>query len=376
MSQNDYLTLHSNALVVDLHIDVLNKVVQGIDISKRLTSGHVDLIRMQEGGIDIQFFAAWPDPAKYISSGRMYEHSIEMIELLKKLVIQNPDKITITRTMEDIQAALSENKIAACIGIEGGSAIENSLEKLDHFYNLGVSYLTLTWNNSPEWATSARDETSKKFFTRKGLTKFGEQVIKRMNELGMMIDVSHSGEKTFWDVIKISRKPVIASHSSVYSICPHFRNLRDEQIKAIAKNGGAIFVNFNPGFITRDFNSKYRKIREAARAHLAEAKETYASDEIGFKQYSESYHRKKAASILPGIEDVVDHIDYIVRLVGEDYVGLGSDFDGITITPTGLEDVSKMPEITKAMLKRGYSKSRIQKILGGNFLRVFKAIVN
>jgi membrane dipeptidase len=375
ISQNEYRTLHSNAVVADLHIDVLYKMMGGIDISKRLTTGHVDLIRMREGGIDIQFFAAWPDPAKY-KGGRMYEQSITMIELLHNLVEQNPDKIALTRTMDDIHKALREKKIAACLGIEGGTAIENSLEKLDYFYNLGVSYMTLTWNNSPEWATSARDETSRNFFAKKGLTKFGEQVIKRMNELGMMIDISHSGEKTVSDVLKISRKPVIASHSCVYTLCPHFRNLKDGQIKAIAKNGGVIFVNFYPGFLMPGFSSKYSKIRKEARDHLNQVEQTYAQDKIGFTKYKENYLRKKSELLVPGIKDVVNHIDYIVQLVGEDYVGLGSDFDGISVTPLGLEDISKMPEITKEMLKRGYSNSRIQKILGGNFLRVFEAIVN
>jgi membrane dipeptidase len=228
--------------------------------------------------------------------------------------------------------------------------------------------MTLTHNTAPSWATSAADETTKPDLQHKGLTDFGKQVVKRMNELGMMIDVSHVGEQTFRDIISISSKPIIASHSCVYNLTPHRRNLKDEQIKAIAKNGGVIQLNFNPGFI----DSTAGKMEELFfQKHAAEIDSLVKSGMKGF--YTEDYivakYAEEANNIRPPLSMLIQHIDYIVKLVGVDYVGLGSDFDGINITPKQLDDVTSYPLITKALVEKGYSK----KILGGNLLRVLKA---
>jgi membrane dipeptidase len=276
---------------------------------------------------------------------------------------------------------VQQHKIAAMFGVEGGHMIEDDLAKLESLYKRGARYLTLTHNIAPSWATSAADEaplnppgggTLKDPARKKGLTDFGRQVVQRMNQLGMMIDVSHSGDQTFWDVIKLSTKPIIASHSSVYSLVPHRRNLKDDQIKAIAKNGGVIQVNFNPGFIDSSFDKK-----EAA--FMAKHKTEYDSlMKSGMKDYYvldylNNKYAVEANAMRPPLSALIDHIDYIVKLVGVDYVGLGSDFDGINLTPQQLDDVTTYPLITKALVEKGYSKGDISKVLGGNLLRVLKA---
>jgi membrane dipeptidase len=251
--------------------------------------------------------------------------------------------------------------------------IENSLGKLEALYKRGVRYITVTWNNSTPWATSALDETTKAdSLKHKGLTEFGKQVIKKMNELGMLVDLSHVGEQTFWDAIATTTKPVLVSHSCVYTICPHRRNLKDDQIKAIAKNGGVIHLNFYSGFL----DSAFEKRSDAFTAkHKAEMDsllkinpEPYFMQVYLFNKYPD-----EVRGLRPPMSLLLDHLDYIVKLVGVEYVGLGSDFDGVNSLPAGLDGVEDFPKITDALLKRGYTKKDIKKILGGNLLRVMAA---
>ena len=375
LAQQNYHDLHKKALVVDMHADVLLNVLRGANISRKLEFGHVDLPRLAEGGIDVQFFAVWPDPQKY-KPDNMYKHSMYMIDLLKEIIQKNPDKISLTVTPEEIEKTAAKNKIAACIGVEGGTVIENDLQKLQNLFDAGVRYLGLTWNDSPKWASSAKDESAPRFQGQKGLSVFGKKVIKKMNELGMIVDISHSGEKTFWDVMEVSVKPVIASHSCVYNICPHYRNLKDEQIKAIGKNGGVIFINFYPGYLQKDFDEEYSRIRISAETVLDSLKISYGSDHLSFRRARNLYLDKLTEKMRPGLKKIVDHMDYIINLIGDDHVGIGSDFDGISVTPQGIKDVSEMPELTRVMLEKGYSEKRIRKIMGENFIRVFKEVTN
>jgi membrane dipeptidase len=268
------------------------------------------------------------------------------------------------------------------IGVEGGHMIEDKIENLDALYIRGARYMTLTWNNSTSWATSAADETapseslptvetSGDTVRKKGLTDFGKKIVERMNELGMIVDVSHVGEQTFWDVIKTTAKPVIASHSNAWNLCPHRRNLKDDQIKAIAKNGGVIHLNFFAGFIDSSFEKKSSAFAERHKPEIDSlirlgTQSNYAGFIISEK-YPEEFN-----AIRPPLSLLMDHLDYIVKLVGVDYVGLGSDFDGIDAPPKELNGVQDFPLITKALLERGYHKKEIRKILGGNFIRVFK----
>jgi len=281
LAQSDYKSLHQQSLVVDTHADVLIQVSRGADISKRLDYGHVDLIRLKEGGVDVQFFVVWPNPKSYQQKS-MYQQSIQLLDRLDKILAANPDKITLTLTPAEIEKTVSENKIAACIGLEGGTAIDNDLNKLREFYDRGVRYLGLTWNDSPDWASCARDETSPEYEGHRGLTEFGKEVIQELNLLGMIVDVSHCGEQTYWDVISTTKKPIIASHSCAHKLCWHYRNLKDDQIKAMGQNGGVIFINFYPGYLKNGFDSKYTLARESSQAYLDSIKQTDGSNYLGY----------------------------------------------------------------------------------------------
>ena len=373
-AQSNYQEIHKNALVIDSHADVLLQVLRGSDISKRTDYGQVDLVRLKEGGVDVQVFAVWPNPDKY-GNGGMYKQCNRMIDALEEITKNNPEQIEIIRTPKEIEKVVDSEKIAAFIGIEGGTAIENDLNKLQHFYNRGVRYLGLTWNDSPDWATCAQDEVSPKYKGEKGLTGFGKSVIKKMNEIGMIIDVSHSGEKTFYDVIETSTKPIIASHSCVYSLANHYRNLKDDQLKALAKNGGAVFITFYPGYLDTNFDRQYNSFQKSSKTYLDSVQQTeYKGNYLGYRKWRTESFQKSTEDYRPTVSIIVDHMDYIINLIGDDFVGIGSDFDGISITPKGIEDVSKMPNITKEMVKRGYSEKRIRKILGGNFMRIFNEV--
>jgi len=369
-AQERYQSLHNKALVVDMHTDVLQQVMRGADISQLLDYGHVDLVRLKRGGVDVQFFAVWPNPALYKSRG-MFQQSMHMIDLLENIIEQNKTTITLARNPQEIRAAVNEQKIAACIGVEGGTAIESDLNKLQILYDRGARYMGLTWNDSPEWASSAKNEYYDELEQKKGLSDFGKQVVLKMNELGMMVDVSHCGEQTFWDVMAIAQKPLIASHSCVFRLRWHYRNLKDAQIKALAEEGGVVFINFYPAYLDSHFATEFESMTENNETVLDSIKKKYAGNGLMYRKIRNEYYRKHADSFLPGIDRLVDHIDYIVQLVGEDHVGLGSDTDGISILPRGLDDISDLPLVTREMIQRGYSDERIKKILGGNFMRVF-----
>lgn len=376
-----YKKIHNKAILVDTHNDILMKAVDiGIVFDRDLTGKtHSDLARWKKGGLDVQLFSVFCDG----DQKNAYAFANKEMDSLDAVVKRNTDKIVKVKNYDEIMAAVKKHKIAAMFGVEGGHMIESDLNKLEAFYNRGARYLTLTHNISPEWATSAADETNLKPVIgnglnsegRKGLTAFGKQVVQKMNQLGMMIDVSHVGEQTFWDIVQLSTKPIIASHSSVYSLTPHRRNLKDDQIKAIAKSGGVIQVNFNPGFIDSSFDEKeaaFFKRHKAEMDSLTKSgiNEFYAMDFLYGK------YKEEASQIRPPLSMLIDHIDYIVKLVGPDYAGIGSDFDGINVTPLQLDEVSDYPLITKELVERGYSKEDINKILGGNILRVLKANEN
>lgn len=371
-----YQKIHKNAIVIDSHNDILTacmeKKVSMDDNLKGRT--HSDLNRFKEGGVDVQIFSVWCDGNKE----NPFAWANREMDTLDAVVARNPDKIAIVKNTRELKRAIRQGKLAAMFGVEGGHMIEDKLENLDKLYARGTRYMTLTWNNSPSWATSAMLETGKKDSlagTAKGLTDFGKQVIKRMNELGMMVDLSHVGEQTFWDAIQTTTKPVIVSHSNAYALCPSFRNLKDEQIIAVGKNGGVIDLNFYSGFV--DSSSK-RKEALFIRSHMAELDslvKTGMQREYAITLIADKYVEEAQAARAP-LSLLLDHLDYIVKLAGVDHVGLGSDFDGINSAPQQLDDVTTYPVITKALLERGYSKKDVTKILGGNILRVLQANEN
>ena len=333
--------IHNQAILVDTHNDILIQTMEkGFLIDDDLKGKtHSDLKRMKQGGLDVQFFSVWSDGNQI----NPYNFANVQIDSLDLVIKRNPNKIVKVANYKELQTAVKQNKIAALIGLEGGHHIEDDLNKLDSLYNRGVRYITLTWNNSTQWATSASDETKKDGALNsegnKGLTEFGKQIVNKMNSLGIMVDVSHVGEQTFWDVIENTTKPIVASHSSVYEICPHPRNLKDEQIKAVAKNGGVIQINFSSGFIDSRVKKKENEFLEKHKTEIDSlinlGVNAYMAEESMYSKYRQESEELKAPFNL-----VIEHIEYIIKLVGVDYVGIGSDFDGILLPPKQLDAVS------------------------------------
>lgn len=366
-----YKKIHEKAILVDTHNDVISAAtMKGMNIENDLSGKtHSDLARFKKAGVDVQIFSIFCD--ERFGKDTAFKYANIMIDSLYAIAARNPSRMMIVKTPADLQQAIKQKKLAAMMGVEGGHMIEDKMENLDSFFRRGVRYMTLTWNNSTSWSSSAMDETADTLNKmRKGLNDFGKQVVRRMNELGMLVDISHTGEQTFWDAINTSTKPVIASHSSVYALSPVPRNLKDDQIKAIGKNGGVIFVNFYSAFLDSSYlrrRDNFYKEHKPERDSLRILKwPRYQIDEWMAKQYPETF-----SQLRPPLSILIDHIDYIVKMIGVDHVGLGSDFDGIESAPKELDDVTGYPLVTRELRKRGYSKKDIRKILGGNFLRVF-----
>nr|WP_294902915.1 dipeptidase [uncultured Lacibacter sp.] len=369
-----YKKIHHKAVLVDTHNDIPSsaiekKVAFDTDLSGKT---HSDLKRMFSGGIKGQMFSIFCGGEQK----EPYAFANQEMDSVYAWVQRNPSKMMMVYNPADFAKAIKEKKLATMFGVEGGHMIENSLANLDALYQRGMRYMTITWNNSTSWATSAADETTSggamNSEGKKGLTEFGRQVIKRMNELGVMVDISHVGEQTFWDIVSISTKPIIASHSCVWNLCPHRRNLKDDQIKAVAKSGGVIFLNFYGGFIDSSYEAKRDELLKQYQPEIDSLIKTNMQPDYARIITAEKY-KDRLLSIRPSLSVLIDHLDYIVKLVGVDHVGMGSDFDGIEVPPRELNGVEDYPLITKALLERGYSKKDIRKILGGNFMRVFEA---
>jgi membrane dipeptidase len=370
-----YKKLHLKSFLVDTHNDIPSAAIEknvAFDADLKGKT-HSDLKRMLKGGVDAQMFSIFCDGEQK----NPYNYANREIDSVDAWAQRNPAHMMMVYNPADLQTAMKQKKLAALLGMEGGHMIENDLDKLEALHKRGIRYMTITWNNSTDWATSAAYETSEKQKAKTperklGLNDFGKQVIQRMNELGIMADVSHVGEQTFWDIISVTKKPVIASHSCVWSLCPSRRNLKDEQIKAIAKNGGVIFLNFYAGFIDSTYLGKQAIFLKKHQAEVDAQVQLGKQKDYAFVLVTEKY-KDEMDAIRPPLALLIDHLDYIVKLVGVDHVGMGSDFDGIEAPPLELNGVEDYPLITKALLERGYSKKDIRKILGGNFLRVFKA---
>ncbi len=379
LTAQNYLQLHKKAIVCDTHNDIVSVCIEKNYAFDTNLAGktHSDLDRMRQGGLDVQVFSIFCDGTEK----NPYLFALQEMDSIDAWAKRNPEKMAVAKNVKEIKQAIKQNKLVALKGVEGGHMIEDDLSKLENLYNKGARYLTLTWNNNPSWATSAAYETGEKIPKQinpaqaKGLNDFGKAVIKKMNSLGMIIDMSHVGEQTFWDAMKLTTKPVIASHSNAYTLCPVYRNLKDDQIKAIGKNNGVIQLNFYAAFIDTaagtqliNFNKKHRPEREEL---VKNGMEKFAADDAIFVKYAAEVEAMQVP-----LSKLIDHLDYIVKLVGVNHVGLGGDFDGISLTPKQLTDVTQYPNITKELLARGYSKKQITKILGGNFLRVLKANEN
>ncbi len=353
--------VHAAALLFDGHNDLPWRLRQDgdvkfekLDIAKRLTTGQTDIPRMREGGLKAQFWSVYI-PSEHKNPARTVT---EQIDLVHRMVERYPDDLAMAYSADDVERIVKSGKIASLIGIEGGVAIEDDLAQLRAFALLGARYMTLTHNVTLDWADAATDTPR-----HHGLSPFGERVVHEMNRVGMLVDISHVSPETMDDALRISASPVIASHSSAYALAPHPRNVPDEILKRLPKNGGVVMVNFYSGFIVPDFAKKAAAARREIRARIADPAEI-----------SKAMEAWMAANPQPrgSVSTVADHIDHIVKVAGIDHVGIGSDFDGITAWPVGLEDVSCYPRLTEELLKRGYSESDVHKVLGGNVLRAFR----
>ncbi|MDA0987049.1 MAG: dipeptidase [Bacteroidetes bacterium] len=374
-SQFDYKKFHHDSFVADTHNDVLLRMMEGENLSIKTTKGHSDLIRFKDGGVDAQFFSVWVAPSFLNVNGvdESFNRASAMIDSLNSLIKNNPDKIGLAKNYKDVLKLNKQNKLAALIGVEGGYPILDNIDFVDTLYSKGMRYMTLTWNLNTPWATSAREESRTDTVLQfKGLTEKGKQIVSRMNRLGIIVDVSHIGPQTLEDVLQISTKPVIASHSCVYNITPAFRNLKDDQLKAIAKNSGVVFINFYAAFIDSTFHIKADSISQFYKPSIDSIKnlKLHPDDESLAVETFLSPHYEP---IRPELSQLVDHFEYIIKLIGVDHVGIGSDFDGVTALPKEMDDVTFLPNLTRELFKRGYSKKDVKKILGENFLRVLKA---
>jgi membrane dipeptidase len=363
---------HQKSILVDTHNDVIsNELITKVDLSKRQNTGNFDLIRADEGGLSVQVFSIWC--GEDYGKGTAFNFANREIDSLDALIKRNPGRMVLVRNSAELERAAAKKQFAAMIGVEGGHMIEDRMDYIDALAKRGMRYLTLTWNNSTSWATSARDETHHRDSLKHlGLTDYGKQIVRHLNDLGVMVDVSHVGEQTFYDVIATSTKPVIASHSCAYALNPNQRNMNDAQLKALAKNGGVVFVNFYSGFVDSTYMPKVSRFLHKHRAELDSLTKIYHDHDLANIRLNAIY-KSESDQIRPPLSLLIKHIDYIVKLIGVDHVGIGSDFDGAESYPLGMDDVSDYPKITAELLKLNYKTEDIDKILGGNFIRVLRA---
>jgi len=368
--------IHESALVIDTHADTPQLFLDenyDIESTDPKDHGHVSLEKAKAGNLGAEFFSIWVEPQT--NQGHFARHTLDLIDSVYEQAARHPDRMMMAFSADDIERAHKQKKLAALMGIEGGHSIENDIHVLRDFYRLGVRYMTLSWSNTNEWADSSGDINNPKIEHHNGLSDFGKQVVVEMNHLGMLVDISHVADKTFYDTIAVTKAPVIASHSSARALTNHPRNMTDDMLRAVAKNGGVVQVNFYNAFIDED----YRKAAEAQTKDRDAAIKTY-DDEMKAAGKTVTYldndriEREWAAKIpRPPFKSLIDHIDHIAKVAGADHVGLGSDFDGVSgATPQGIDSAVDLPKITQALLDRGYSADDIRKILGGNLLRVFR----
>jgi membrane dipeptidase len=363
--------VHDAAIVIDSHDDTTQRLLfeKNFDIGVRHPNGNIDVPRMREGGLDALFFSIWV-PSD-VTGPPAVRRALDLIDAVREAARTHPKDLMIATTAADIRKAAAEHKIAALMGMEGGHMIDDDLRLLRDYAALGVRYLTLTHFKNNNWADSSTDKPA-----HNGLTPFGKDVVRELNKLGMMVDISHVADKTFYDALEISKAPVIASHSSCRAIAHHPRNMTDDMLRALAKNGGVVMINYEVSFLSEEYRVASEKASGGVVAQLAALSKKCGGDEACSTLESARINTEAMNSgALPKVswEKIIEHIDHAVKVAGVDHVGLGSDFDGATM-PIGMEDASKLPKITDALLKKGYSEADVEKILGGNILRVMEQV--
>ena len=369
----DARDIHFSSLVVDTHSDSLAWPTRhGVDIGQRQDETHMDLPRMREGNQNVQFFACFASPS-WIEKKKVVQVTLDYMDSFHTLMRNYPDQIEQATTADDVRRITDAGKLAGILCVEGGHSIDDDLSILRMYHRLGARYMTLTWNNTNNWADGVLDEPR-----HGGLNHFGKEVVREMNRLGMLVDISHVAPATFWDAITTTTKPVIASHSSAKSICAAPRNLEDDQIKAVADNGGVIGVNYEITFVGEAYRVAQAHLDDEKTEAVKRAEKDHPQDSDGLenalREIDDLQEEKVAELSKPHYTEIVDHIDHMVSVAGVDHVGLGSDFDGATM-PEGMEDCTKVPLITDELVKRGYNETDIRKILGENFMRVMEEVL-
>lgn len=365
--------IHRAAIAIDMHADTPQRLLdEHVDLSQRLPDGHFDSVRAREGGLDAQFFSVWVEPQLFGSGGPgAIKRADDQIAAVRALAEKHPETWQLATTAGDIRRIAAAGKLAALTGLEGGYAIDEKLENVERYYKLGVRYMSPAWTVSLSWAGSSGDEVGQ----TRGLNEFGRAVVSEMNRLGMMVDVSHVSDKTFWDIISSSTRPVIATHSGCRAIANVPRNLSDEMIRAIAGSGGVVNVIFYPEHLEPGWSEKKKKVDSEIADEVQRASEQEPGGVAQKKLARDRVRREEFARRLPpvSVTRLADHIDHVVKLVGIDHVGIGTDFDGVQSTLSDIADIAMLPNLTRELLRRGYSAADIEKILGGNMLRVMEA---
>jgi membrane dipeptidase len=377
---NDLENIHASALVIDGHADTPQRFVdEAWNFSDPLGSGMLNLSSARTGNLAAEFFAIWVEPSEW--QGRFAHRTLQLLDGVYRQLRLHPDSMRLGLTPEDVVQAHRDKVFCVMLGIEGGHSIEADLGLLRMYYQLGVRYMTLTWSNSNEWADSSGDLNDTNVLHHGGLTDFGRDVVREMNRLGMMIDVSHAADATFWQVLQTTNAPIIASHSSARALTNSPRNLTDEQLRAIATNDGIVMVNFYPAFIDAAWRDGWAATKAQRDALYAAKTKSYRdrgqpvpydASMSADRQFYADFLKDKLP--LAPLSALIDHIDHVVQVAGIDHVGLGSDFDGFPILPEGLKSAADLPKITAALVDRGYRPDWLKKLLGGNLLRVFGTV--
>ncbi len=370
--------IHDSAIVVDTHADTPQRFVdQNFDLgnSDPNDPGNLSLDKARAGNLGAEFFSIWVDPDT--NQGHFARRTFDLIDSVYEQAAHHPNRMMMAYSVADIEDAHKQKKLAALMGIEGGHSIENDIRLLRDYYRLGVRYMTLTWSNTNEWADSSGDIDDSKVQHHNGLTDFGKQVVLEMNRLGMMVDISHVADKTFWDALAVTKAPVIASHSSCRALVTAPRNMTDDMLRAVAKNGGVVDVNFFSGFDDQQFwdAAQAQKSAQDAEMHAYLEKLKAEGKTPTFEDEDRMERAFMARIPRPPLKVLIDQIDHVAKVAGVDHVGLGSDFDGVSgATPQGMDSAADLPKITQGLLDRSYSADDIRKILGGNVLRVFAEV--
>ncbi len=357
------------AIIIDTHADTPQMMLdEGYDLAQLDSPFMISIPKMRQGHLGAEFFSIWVDVGW--PKQDLIHRALDLMDVVYEQVGRHSDVLGMATTADEIVRLHLQGRFAILLGVEGGHIIQDDLRALDIYYRLGVRYMTLTHTANTEWADSSGDKPQ-----WNGLTDFGKQVVGRMNRLGMMVDISHVSDKTFYDTLAATHAPVIASHSSCRALCDVPRNMTDDMIRALAKNGGVMDINFYPGFLSPEFAAAYKKVAPQIHADESAAEKQYANDRKRLAEESRNIWARYASQFpAPSYTTIADHIDHAVQVAGIDHVGLGSDFDGIEEAPRGMEDVSKLPDLVRELARRGYSEQDLKKILGGNLLRVMRQV--